>query len=124
MIKNKNLIEPPEFIFKKFENNFGSQPSIIEFEYDNLEVINKLIQKSHIIWFKSVINNKNIDFIQKCVEYDQTGIYIYYSKLSETKLKIFILTTVNKLDISEFTIKKILKINENGDNGTRITREN
>jgi hypothetical protein len=103
------MSEIPQHCIDRFKQKFNQYPSIIELEYDSIENFGKLTSKSYTIWHKSVFREKGVEFIEKYIEYDATGIHFYTEKIGETKIKIFILTTIDKQSVAEFTINNLIK---------------
>lgn len=108
------MIEVPQHCIDRFKEKFKFHPSIIEFDYDDISSFEKLTSRSYSLWFTSVLNQNSVDFIEKHIEYDPTGIHFYTKKLDEKKLKIFIMTTPDKVGVAEFTINNLLKAKKNG----------
>ena len=103
------MSEIPQHCIDRFKQKFNQYPSTIELEYDSIENFGKLTSKSYTIWHKSVFREKGVEFIEKYIEYDATGIHFYTEKIGETKIKIFILTTIDKQSVAEFTINNLIK---------------
>jgi hypothetical protein len=56
-----------------------------------------------------------IECLEKLVEYDVSGIYIYYSKINDSeKIRIDFLLTIDRQNLTEFTIKKLINLKNNG----------
>jgi hypothetical protein len=113
----------PQHCIDRFRQKFGQYPSIIELEYDSIENFDKLTSRSYTIWHKSIFRDKGIEFIEKYIEYDATGIHFFYEKIGENKLKLFILTTTDRQSVAEFTINNLIKA-KNGNNKQRTSGEN
>ena len=114
------MSEIPQHCIDIFKKKFNQYPSIIELEYDNIENFKKLTTSSYIIWYKSIFGEDGIEFIEKYIEYDATGIHFYTEKIGETKIKIFILTTTDRQSVAEFTINNLIKLkNGNKQSGTK-----
>ena len=110
----------PQHCTDKFVKKFGQHPSRIEFEYDNIDNFDKLTSRSYTIWFKSILTEKGVDFTEKHIEYDASGIHFYVEKIGENKLKIFILTTPDRYSVAEYTINNLIKAkNGNKQSGTK-----
>jgi hypothetical protein len=106
------MSEIPQHCIDRFKQKFNQYPSIIELEYDSIENFGKLTSKSYTIWHKSIFGEDGIEFIEKYIEYDATGIHFYTEKIGETKIKIFILTTTDRQSVAEFTINNLIKLNK------------
>jgi hypothetical protein len=106
----------PQHCIDRFKGKFGQQPSVIEIEYNNIEVFDKFTSKSYTIWHRSVFRDKGVEFLEKYIEYDATGIYFYTEKIGENKLKLFILTTTDRQNVAEFIINNLIKANKDGNN--------
>jgi hypothetical protein len=113
----------PQHCIDKFRQKFGQYPSIIEFDYDSVDNFDKLTTRSYTIWFKSIFTDKGVNFIEKYIEYDASGIHFYVEKLGENKVKIFIMTTPDRYSVAEFTINNLIKA-KNGNYKQRTPREN
>lgn len=110
----------PQHCIDRFRQKFSQYPSIIEFEYNNIDNFDKLTSRSYTIWFKSMFTEKGVDFIEKYIEYDASGIHFYVEKIGENKLKIFILTTPDRYSVVEYTINNLIKSkNGNKQSGTK-----
>jgi hypothetical protein len=91
---------------KLFKERYGSYPSIVN-TYNSLsgEVINKLIDKSHLLWYNDYVDLEGeINNVEKLVEYDSTGIFIYIKNGN-----VLFLTTINKKNIVDFTLHNLIK---------------
>ena len=99
----------PQHCIDKFKQKFNQYPSIIELEYDNIDNFEKLTSRSYTIWHKSIFREKGVEFIEKYIEYDASGIHFYTEKIVENKLKIFILTTPDRYSVAEYTINNLIK---------------
>lgn len=106
----------PQHCITFFVNKFDEYPSIIEIPIpinkdDIIKNIDKLISKSELIWTHiqkniPVFGDEKIkDDIHQLLMYDKTGIMLYVHNDN----KIFILTTVNRLNVTEFTVNNMLK---------------
>jgi hypothetical protein len=100
----------PQNCIDTFIKKFNYYPSIFEIRvHDDVnEKINSFVDKYNLIWFKSIFKpelNKSI-FIERLCEYDPTGILIYQNDSGG----LFILTTIDRVNVSEYLINIIKKI--------------
>jgi hypothetical protein len=106
----------PEHCITIFVNKFNEYPSIIEIPIPInkdgvIKNIDKLISKSELVWthIQKVVpifgDEKIKDDIQQLLMYDKSGIMLYVHNNN----KIFILTTVDRLNVTEFTVNNMLK---------------
>lgn len=98
---------PPHCI-EIFKERFKTFPSLINIILDKPEeVINNFFKKSHLVWFNTQINDdgKKIEK-EKFFEYDSSGIMVYIKGGNQ----IFILTTIDRLNVAEFTILNLKRI--------------
>jgi hypothetical protein len=102
-----NLI--PEHCIDIFKTEFTTFPSVLEIlpvEDEKVVKIDEFFAKSHILWREEIYGNANqINKSNRLIEYDPTGIFIYIHE----KNHIFILTTENRMDVSKFTLNKLIK---------------
>jgi hypothetical protein len=100
--------EIPQHCIDIFKERFGCYPSIVDI-YPNMEkeVVDKLITKSHLLWYEDFIT---IDYDVKpqhsLYEYDSTGILIY----RKTEGHIFILTKVDKKNVVDYTLQQLKRL--------------
>lgn len=97
----------PQEIFKE---RFKQVPSILGIYMDNVtkDIIDKFVSKSHLIFTRKIFDNGKLKEFQKLVEYDPSGILIYI----EDEVNIFILTTTDRLNVAEFTLHNLIKLNK------------
>ena len=92
-------------LFKeKFDDEY---PTIIEIGIDDelIDKIDKLIGKSELVWGYITKIKGGADKITQFLMYDKKGIMLYIIKNE----KIFIMTTVDRLSVTEFTVHNLLK---------------
>jgi hypothetical protein len=102
------IIEPK--IIDIFKERYKKIPSVFYIKNDKIpnESLEKFLSKSYLIFVnKTVINNKIVE-IEKLMEYDATGIFIYIKEGSD----IFILSTTDRLSVAEFTLHNLIKLNK------------
>ena len=76
------------------------------------EDTDKLLNKSHTLWFDYFLNNENeIIYKDRLYEYDSTGIFI----LRKSQTKIFILTKVDKQNVVDFVLLQIKRLTKKQD---------
>jgi len=115
------MINVPEHCIDKFKKNFNLEPSLIQFQMDNDERIEKLTSKSTTLWFSSVFRYNGVFIKEKLVEYDATGIYIYILRDDESPIiNVTFMTTIDRQSVSEFTIHNLNKTKQNGINNRTI----
>jgi len=100
----------PQNCIDTFIKKFNYYPSVFEMRvHDDLtEKVNSFVDKYNLLWFKSIFKpelNKNV-FIERLCEYDSTGILIYQNDSGD----LFILTTIDRRNVSEYLINIIKKI--------------
>ena len=93
-----------------FKERFKQIPSSLYIKNENIskENLDKFLSKSHLIFVnKEVVDGKIVE-LEKLVEYDYNGILIYIKGLED----IFILTTTDRLNVAEFTLHNLIKLNK------------
>jgi hypothetical protein len=102
-----NINYNPQEIFKE---RFKQVPSILSIRMNNVsqDVIDKFVSKSHLIFTEKIVEYGKIKEFKKLVEYDPNGILIYI----EDSVNIFILTTTDRLNVAEFTLHNLIKLNK------------
>ena len=100
--------EIPQNCIDTFKARFSTQPSIIEvYPTMSNEDTDKLLNKSHLLWFNYFVNNEHkIVYNDRLYEYDSTGILI----LRKSETKIFILTTVDKQNVVDYILLQIKRL--------------
>jgi hypothetical protein len=97
-------------VFEIFKEKYKLFPSILKIEMNNapLNLIERFIAKSNLLFVnKSVVYDKIVED-EKLVEYDSTGILIYINQGKN----IFILSTVDRLNVAEYTLHNLIKLNK------------
>jgi len=97
-------------VFEIFKDKYKLFPSILKIDMNNTpqNSIERFIDKSNLLFVnKSVIGDKIVED-EKLVEYDSTGILIYINQGKN----IFILSTVNRLNVAEYTLHNLIKLNK------------
>lgn len=100
-------------VYKIFNDRFKKEPSVLHFKNQNIkkESLETFFKKSHLIYVnKSVIRDDKIIEDELLVEYDSNGILIYIKSWFD----IFIFTTTDRLNVAEFTLHNLIKLNKNG----------
>lgn len=97
----------PQHCIDKFQEQYKRYPSFISFELDREELIEKFLSKSQELWVASIIKDDKIKKIERLVEYDPTGIFIYVN-LSDN-ITVTLLTTLDRYSVAEFSINKLIK---------------
>jgi hypothetical protein len=86
---------------------YDEYPCINEFTI-NKEILDKLIKKSIKLWYRDV----DSVIVEEMVSFDNTGIYIYYKLNENDSYNVFMLSTINKKDVVDFTLHSIKKLKE------------
>lgn len=97
----------PQEIFKE---KFKQVPSILGIYMGNVtkDIIDKFVSKSHLIFTRKTFEDGKLKEFEKLVEYDPNGIFIYI----EDGINIFILTTTDRLNVAEYTLHNLIKLNK------------
>ena len=103
----------PKHCIEKFKELNNEYPSITELKLGE-GILRKLINRSESLWFYSIDG----DIIRELLSYQEMGMVIYYEKSRNSfDYNVFILSTVKRKDLVEFTIKNIKKqIEKDGNN--------
>jgi hypothetical protein len=99
-----------ERITRIFKERYKVEPSILYLENEKIdkEKIEKFLNKSYLIYVnKEVIDHKIVE-VDRLVEYDSSGILIYI----KGGVYIFIFTTADRLNVAEFTLHNLIKLNK------------
>jgi hypothetical protein len=102
------IIEPK--IMDIFKERYKKIPSVFYLKNDKIssEILEKFLSKSYLIFVnKQVVEGKIVE-TERLVEYDSNGILIYIKKAED----IFILTTTDRLNVAEFTLHNLIKLNK------------
>lgn len=97
-------------IYRIFKERYKVEPSVLYFKNEKIdkEKIEKFLSKSYLIYVdKEVIDNKIVE-TDRLVEYDSSGILLYIKE----GVDIFILTTADRLNVAEFTLHNLIKLNK------------
>lgn len=97
-------------IYRIFKERYKVEPSVLYFKNEKIdkEKIEKFLSKSYLIYVdKEVIDHKIVE-IDRLVEYDSSGILLYIKE----GVDIFILTTADRLNVAEFTLHNLIKLNK------------
>lgn len=112
----------PKYIIDLFKLETDSFPCISEIKIPNKELLLSLIKKATTIWYFSDDNDIKQVIKEEYLQYDETGIYIYYTLNENGGYDVFILSKINKRDIVDFTLHILKKqIKNYGNNDERIT---
>jgi hypothetical protein len=97
-------------VLELFKEKFKFPPSILKIKMDKAtkEAIDKFVSKAHLIFVNKEVEYGKIVEKDKLVEYDSNGIFIYINEFKN----IFILTTVARLNVAEFTLHNLIKLNK------------
>lgn len=98
-----------DHIIESFKERYVTYPSIYTIQLKD-EVLLKFVKKYHYRWMMvDYIDQKEIT--QGLVEYDVTGIDIYFNKTTlENTYNVYFLFKIDKQDVVEFTIHQLKKI--------------
>jgi len=93
-----------DFFKEKFDDEY---PTIVEIDIDEelISNVDKLIGKSELIWGYITKIKGSTDKITQFLLHDKKGIMLYIIKNE----KIFIMTTVNRMNLTEYTVNNMLK---------------
>lgn len=97
----------PQEIFKE---RYKQIPSLLYIKNEKIpkESLEKFLSKSYLLFInKEVVDGKIVE-IERLVEYDPSGIFIYI----KDGVDIFILTTTDRLNVAEFTLHNLIKLNK------------
>ena len=93
-----------------FKERYKQIPSALYIKNEKIskETLEKFLSKSYLIFVnKQVVEGKIVE-TERLVEYDSNGILIYIKKAED----IFILTTTDRLNVAEFTLHNLIKLNK------------
>lgn len=93
-----------------FKERYKQIPSTLYIKNDKItkENLDKFLSKSYLIFVnKQVVEGKIVE-LDRLVEYDSNGILIYIKNAED----IFILTTTDRLNVAEFTLHNLIKLNK------------
>jgi hypothetical protein len=93
-----------------FKERYKQIPSTLYIKNENItkENLEKFLSKSYLLFVnKQVVEGKIVE-TERLVEYDSNGILIYIKKAED----IFILTTTDRLNVAEFTLHNLIKLNK------------
>jgi hypothetical protein len=93
-----------------FKERYKQVPSTLYIKNEKIskETLEKFLSKSYLIFVnKQVVEGKIVE-TERLVEYDSNGILIYIKKAED----IFILTTTDRLNVAEFTLHNLIKLNK------------
>jgi hypothetical protein len=93
-----------------FKERYKQIPSSLYIKNEKIskETLEKFLSKSYLIFVnKQVVEGKIVE-TERLVEYDSNGILIYIKKAEV----IFILTTTDRLNVAEFTLHNLIKLNK------------
>jgi hypothetical protein len=95
----------PQHCIDTFKGLNTEYPSITELILGE-GILRKLIKRSESLWFYSLGEG----IIKELLSYQESGMVIYYEKnMKDLDYKVFILSTVKRKDLVEFTINNIKK---------------
>ncbi len=97
----------PKHCIELFRIRYNDEyPCINEFKIHSKEILNSLLKKSLKLWYRNVESV----MVEELVSFDNTGIYIYYNYDGNECYNVFMLSTINKKDVVDFTIHSINKL--------------
>ena len=93
-----------------FKERYKQMPSTLYMKNEKIskENLDKFLNKSHLIFVNKKVAEGKIVETDKLVEYDVNGILIYIKGVED----IFILTTTDRLNVAEFTLHNLIKLNK------------
>lgn len=102
------IIEPK--IYEIFKDRYKQILSSLYIKNEKItkENLDKFLSKSYLIFVNKEVENGKIVEIDRLVEYDPNGILIYIKRSED----IFILTTTDRLNVAEFTLHNLIKLNK------------
>jgi hypothetical protein len=93
-----------------FKERYKQVPSTLYIKNEKIskETLEKFLSKSHLLFVNKQVEEGKIVETERLVEYDSNGILIYIKKAED----IFILTTTDRLNVAEFTLHNLIKLNK------------
>lgn len=93
-----------------FKERYKQMPSTLYIKNEKIskENLDKFLSKSHLIFVNKKVAEGKIIETDRLVEYDVNGILIYIKGIED----IFILTTTDRLNVAEFTLHNLIKLNK------------
>jgi len=93
-----------------FKERYKQVPSTLYIKNEKIskETLEKFLSKSYLIFVNKQVEEGKIVETERLVEYDSNGILIYIKKAGD----IFILTTTDRLNVAEFTLHNLIKLNK------------
>ena len=93
-----------------FKEKYKQMPSTLYIKNEKIskENLDKFLSKSHLIFVNKNVAEGKIVETDKLVEQDVNGILIYIKGIED----IFILTTTDRLNVAEFTLHNLIKLNK------------
>jgi hypothetical protein len=93
-----------------FKEKYKKIPSTLYIKNEKIskENLEKFLSKSYLIFVNKQVVDGSIVETERLVEYDPSGILIYIKKAED----IFILTTTDRLNVAEFTLHNLIKLNK------------
>ena len=93
-----------------FKERYKQVPSTLYIKNEKIskENLEKFLSKSYLIFVNKQVEEGKIVETERLVEYDSNGILIYIKKAED----IFILTTTDRLNVAEFTLHNLIKLNK------------
>lgn len=103
-----------EYIEDHFKDKFRVKPSVTEINSLDFELVKKLTEKSHILWYHKKFFGEQSHMIETVYEYDPSGILIYTELVNENdddkKLyNVFILSLKDKMNVVDFVTNSLIK---------------
>ena len=93
-----------------FKERYKQMPSTLYMKNEKIskENLDKFLSKSHLIFVNKKVAEGKVIETDRLVEYDANGILIYIKGIED----IFILTTTDRLNVAEFTLHNLIKLNK------------
>ncbi len=101
------MVTIPKHCIEFFRTRYYDEyPCINEFKIKDKDILDKLMKKSIKLWYRDVESV----IVEEMVSFDMTGIYIYYKRDENESYDVFMLSTINKKDVVDFTLHSINKL--------------
>lgn len=97
-----------EKIYDYFKERFKLMPSFLQIKITKKDIVEKFFSKSHLIFVNKTVIDGQIIETERLVEYDSNGILVYI----KNGVDIFILTNPDRLNVAEFTLHNLIKLNK------------
>ena len=99
----------PEHCIEYFKNTFNVYPCISEISVPTKELLRGILKNSSTIWYLSDENDEKQLIKEEYLQYDKTGIYIYYKLIEDGVFAVHFLFEISKRDNIEFDLHILKK---------------